>query len=167
VDLEKAFVRVNRKVIYWSLRKGVFEKIIHVIKSMYDEARTDVWRVGFHQGSCLRPLLFIIVMDAISEATRPEVPWDMLYADDLIVVEDSVSNFQTRFSGWQRALESKGLKVKNKTETMVCSKEDESVAITDSKVNIRMQVETVKCHGSTVNAKGGCEEDVKNRIKAA
>jgi len=41
------------------------------------------------------------------------------------------------------------------------------VAITDSKVNILKQVETVKYYGLTVNAKGGCEEDVKNRIKAA
>jgi hypothetical protein len=180
VDLEKAFDRVPREVVFWSLRrKGVSEKIIRVIKSMYDEARTAVRsgagctagfeiRVGVHQGSCLSPLLFIIVMDAISEAARREVPWDMLYADDLILAEDSASNLQIRFSGWQRALESKGLKVNaNKTETMVCSKEDESVAITDSKGNILKQVETFKYLGSTVNAKGGCEEDVKNRIKAA
>jgi len=106
-------------------------------------------------------------MGAIGKATRREVPWDMLYADDLIVAEDSASNLQTCFSGWQRALESKGLRVNtNETEIMVCSKEDESVAITDSKGNILKQVETVKYLGSTVNAKGGCEEDVKNRIKA-
>lgn len=61
---------------------------------MYDEARTTVRcgvgitaafeiRVGVHQGSCLSPLLFIIVMDAVSECVRKDVPWDMLYADDL------------------------------------------------------------------------------------
>jgi len=87
---------------------------------MYDEARAAVRsgagcmagfeiQVGFHQGSYLSPLLYIIVMDAISEATRREVPWDMLYAEDLITAEDSASNLQTRFSGWQRALESEGL----------------------------------------------------------
>ena len=32
-------------------------------------------------------MLFIIVMDAISEHVRREVPWDMLYADDLIVAD--------------------------------------------------------------------------------
>jgi len=94
-------------------------------------------------------------MDAISEATIHEVPWDMLYADDLIMSEDSTSNLQTLFSGWQRALESKGLKVNaNITETMVCSKEDMSVAITDSRGNILKQVESFKYIGSTVNAKG-------------
>jgi len=38
---------------------------------------------------------YLIVMDAISEATRREVPWDMLYADDLIMAEDSASNLET------------------------------------------------------------------------
>jgi len=41
------------------------------------------------------------------------------------------------------------------------------VAITDNKGNILKQVETVKYLGSTVDVKGGCKEDVKNRIKAA
>jgi len=84
------------------------------------------------------------------------------------MAEDSASNLQTRFSWWQRALARNGLKVNtNKTETMVCSKDDESVAITDSKGNILQQVKTFKNLGSTVNPKGGCEEDVQNRIKAA
>jgi len=51
-------------------------------------------RVWFHQGSCLSPLLFIIVMDAISE-TRREVWWDML---------DTPLN---RGCWWQRQMEKK------------------------------------------------------------
>ena len=49
--------------------------------------RTSEIRVGVQQGSCLSPLLFIIGMDAILEHVRREVPWDMLYADDLIVAD--------------------------------------------------------------------------------
>ena len=65
-----------------------------------------------HQGSCLSPLLFIIVMVAISEHVRREVPWDMLYADDLIIVADKEeAGIQARFSDWQWALESKELKI--------------------------------------------------------
>jgi len=37
VDLEKAFDRVPREVLYWSLRrKGISEKLVRVIRSMYD-----------------------------------------------------------------------------------------------------------------------------------
>jgi len=40
----------------------------------------------------------------------------MPYADDLIVVEESYAKLRERFGEWQKALESKGLKVNmNKT----------------------------------------------------
>ena len=43
VDLEKAFDRVPREVVYWSLRKrGVPERLIGMIKSLYAGARTVV-----------------------------------------------------------------------------------------------------------------------------
>jgi len=83
VDLEKAFNRVPREVLYWSLRKnGITEKLVRVIQSKYDGATTTVRTgkgntiafeicVGVHQGSCLSPLLFIIVMGAISVDVSP------------------------------------------------------------------------------------------------
>src|SRR6218665_2488737 len=43
VDLEKAFDRVPREVIYLSLReKGITEKMVPLVKSMYEAARTSV-----------------------------------------------------------------------------------------------------------------------------
>jgi len=86
MDLEKSFDRVPREVLYWSLRKkGITEKIVRVIKSVYDGATTTVRTgkgntiafkicIGVHQGSCLSPLLFSIVMDVISEFISREVP---------------------------------------------------------------------------------------------
>ena len=59
-------------------------------------------------------------MDAVSELVRLDVPWDMLFANDLIVAEDSLHKMLARYVGWQKALESKGLNVDaSKTETMV------------------------------------------------
>jgi len=37
------------------------------------------------RGILSQSILFIIVMDAVSEYVRHDVPWDMLYADDLIL----------------------------------------------------------------------------------
>ena len=46
VDLEKAFDRVPRKVIWWALRKlGVDEWIVGLVQGMYSNARSRV-RVG-------------------------------------------------------------------------------------------------------------------------
>jgi len=46
----------------------------------------------------LSPLLFVFVMAAVSEAgseaVRREIPWEKLYADDLIVAENAAGNFK-------------------------------------------------------------------------
>ncbi len=79
VDLEKAFDRVPHDLIWWSLRmKGADEAEIKMIQDMYKVAVTYIRtpcgstdefpvKVGVHQGSSLSPLLFIIVLDAITE----------------------------------------------------------------------------------------------------
>jgi len=43
-------------------------------------------RVGVHQGSVLSPLLFIIVMEVLSISFKQGLPWEPLYADDLVLV---------------------------------------------------------------------------------
>ena len=43
-------------------------------------------KVGVHQGSILSPLLFIIVLKALSCELRSMVPWEVLYADDLVII---------------------------------------------------------------------------------
>ena len=102
VDLEKAFDRVPRKVIWWALRKlGVDEWIVHLVQGMYSNARSRVpvgegfseefeVKVGVHQGSVLSPLLFIIVLEALSREFRCGVPWEDLYADDLVIIAESL-----------------------------------------------------------------------------
>ena len=82
VDLEKAFDRVPRKVLWWALRSlGVEEWAVPVIQGMYVNARSRVRvngqyseeigvGVGVHQGSFLSPLLFILVLEALSREFR-------------------------------------------------------------------------------------------------
>ena len=43
-----------------------------------------------HQGSALSPLLFVIVTEAISTEFRVALPWELLYADDLAVIAETV-----------------------------------------------------------------------------
>ena len=99
VDLEKAFDRVPQKVIWWALSKlGVDEWIVRLVQGMYSNARSRVSvgevyseefevKVGVHQGSVLSLLLVIIVLEASSRDFSCGVPWEDLYADDVIIAE--------------------------------------------------------------------------------
>ena len=44
--------------------------------------------VGVHQGSVLSPLLFILVLDVIAKDLGRGLPWEMLIADDLVILGD-------------------------------------------------------------------------------
>ncbi|XP_013136419.1 PREDICTED: uncharacterized protein LOC106101656 [Papilio polytes] len=70
VDLKKAYDRVPRKVL-WS-EAGVTDKFSVA--------------VCLHQGSALSPYLFLLVIDASTSAIQEEVPWCMLFADDIVLV---------------------------------------------------------------------------------
>jgi len=54
-----------------------------------------------HQGSALSPLLFVIVMEAISRKFRVALPWELLYADDLAVIAETEEDLTKRLSEWK------------------------------------------------------------------
>jgi len=80
VDLEKDFDRFPREVISWAMRKqGVKQWLVSAVTSMYTGTKTVVRRfrgkrVGMHQGSALSPLIFVIVVEAISREFTVTLP---------------------------------------------------------------------------------------------
>ena len=133
VDLEKAFDRIPRSVLWWAMRKlGVEEWIVRMVQAMYTDVRSSVRvnskyssefqvKVGLHQGSVLSPILFIIVMEALSIEFRTGCPWELLYADDLVIVAESAEELIHKLKIWKVNLESKGLRVNMGKTKILCS----------------------------------------------
>ena len=123
MDLEKAFDRVPTKVISWAMRKlGVEEWLVSAVMSMYTGAEAVVRtvygggrgfevRVGVHQGSGLSPLLFVIVMEAVSGEFGVALPWGLLCAGDLAVVAEAEEELIGRLNEWKEDVESRGMRV--------------------------------------------------------
>ena len=137
VDLEKAYDRVLRSVVWEVLKKrGVGGTYMKIVKAIYDgvttkiKTRTEVSKnfevkLRVHQGSALSPYLFILVLDELLKGLMVhEVPWCMLFADDMVLIADvqeverMLGQVRTRMLA-RKTLEDKGLRLnREKTEHM-------------------------------------------------
>ncbi|KAK3552184.1 hypothetical protein QTP86_005113 [Hemibagrus guttatus] len=179
VDLEKAYDRVPREVLWYCMRKsGVAEKYVRVVQDMYERSRTVVrcavgqteeFKVeeGLHQGSALSPFLFAIVMDQLSEEVRQESPWTMMFADDIVICSESREQVEENLERWRFALERRGMKVSHSKTEYMCVNEREgsgTVRLQDEEVK---KVQEFKYLGSTVQSNGesGKEYLYNSRVK--
>ena len=67
-------------------------------------------KVYFHQRSVLSPLLFIIVLEALSLQFRTGISWELLYTDDPVIIDESEGKFRRKLR-WMSEMEEKGLRV--------------------------------------------------------
>ena len=134
VDLEKVFDRVPREVNCFALkRKGVPEYLLNGVMSLYKGCKTAVSvdgelsslfsvKVGVHQGFALSPLLFIMVIDVLTEDVRDASLMELLYADDLVLCGESLNEVMDNYGRWKNSVEGKGLRVNvDKTKGMQLS----------------------------------------------
>jgi hypothetical protein len=114
IDLEKAYDKVTRNIMWWALQKHkVSTKYITLIKDMYDNVVTSVRtsdgytndfsiNIGLHQGSALSPYLFALVMDEVIRDIQDDIPWCMLFADDVVLVDESRTGVDQKLELWRR-----------------------------------------------------------------
>ena len=83
------------------------------VQAMYNNTRSRVRvnntysdEVGVHQGSVLSPLLFVIVLEALSCEFRTGTPWELLYADDLVISAETEEGLKMKLNKWKTEMES-------------------------------------------------------------
>ena len=131
IDLEKAYDKIPRNMMLWVLdRHKVPTKYMAFIKDMYNNVMTRVRtsdgdtddfpiKIGLHQGSALSPYLFALGMDEVTRDKQGDIPWCMLFADDVVLVDESRAGVNRKLELWRQTLESKGFRLsRTKTEYM-------------------------------------------------
>ena len=58
----------------------------------------------------MSPLLFMIVMEALSKEFRVGCPWELLYAGDLVLVAETLEDLKKKLKIWKNNIEAKGLR---------------------------------------------------------
>ena len=71
-------------------------------------------------------------MEAVTRDIRIGLPWELLYADDMVLLAESVDELLEKLKTWKQALEKKGMKVNvGKTKWMLSG--EDTVLISNSK----------------------------------
>ena len=70
----------------------------------------------------LSPFLFALVVDVVNKFVREGALSELLYADDLVLMSETIERLRGKFSKWKEAFESKALKVNlEKAKVMLSS----------------------------------------------
>ena len=118
------------------------------LEKAYEESKTVVScaigttesfqvKVGLHQGAALSPFLFAVMMDRLTDEVRREPPWTMLFADDIVIFEETRREVEQILESWRYALERRGMKVSRSKTKYLCingGNDDETVTMENTKV---------------------------------
>ena len=113
-------------------KKGIPEVFVRSVVSLHKGAKQESVdcelseefevKVGMHQGSVPSHFLFAVVVDVLTEFSREGALSELLYADDLFLMSDTIDGLSNKFIKWKETFESKGLKIiLEKTKVMVSS----------------------------------------------
>jgi hypothetical protein len=167
--------------MWWALDKHkVPAKYVTLIKDMYNNVVTSVRtndgntdyfpiKIWLHQGSALSPYLFALVIDEVTRNIQGDIPWCMLFVNDVVLVDKSWAGINKKLELWWHTLESKGFRVSGtKTEYMRC--DFGTTTQKEGDVSLEGQVvprkDTFRYLESMLHRDGDIDANVSHRIKA-
>ncbi|PHU07744.1 Calmodulin-binding receptor-like cytoplasmic kinase 3 [Capsicum chinense] len=73
--------------------------------------------MGLHKGSTFNLFLFALVMDVLTWEIQGEVSWCMLFADDLVFIDETHGGVNVELEVWRQTLESKRFRLSRTNTT--------------------------------------------------
>ena len=121
-------------------KRGIPEVMVRAVTSLYEGAKKRIRvglelserfevKVGVHQGSLLLLFVLVIVVDMVMETVRNGLMSEMLYADNLVLMSETMEGLREKFWKWKEAFERKGLKENLGKTNMVVSGVEGEVSV--------------------------------------
>ena len=189
VDLEKAFDRVDRELLWQVLeRYGVRGRLKEAVEPLYLQSEACVrvqgknseWFevvMGVRQGCTMSPWLFNLVMDSIvREATKSfqggvqlegsKVQF-LLFADDLVLVAENEEDIKKNAEVLNEVMKKWKMRINwQKTKVMVVQRGGGTCHLVVDDVEVEA-VQTTKYLGAMFNVEASCDNEIENRIGMA
>jgi hypothetical protein len=67
----------------------MYRDVVMFVRTCDSDTSDFPIKIGLHQGSALSPYLFALVMDEVTRDIQGDIHWCMLFADDVVLVDDS------------------------------------------------------------------------------
>ena len=99
----------------------MYNNVVTSIRTSDEDTDDFPIKIGLHQGSALSPYLFALVMDEVTRDIQGDIPWCMLFANDVLLVDKSRTGVNQKLELRRETLESKDFRLsRTKTEYMRC-----------------------------------------------
>jgi hypothetical protein len=176
IDLEKAYYKVTRNALqkhkfsikYFTLIKDMYDNVVTSVRTSNRDTNDFLINIGLHQESALSSYLFALMMDEVTRNIQGGIPWWMLFADDVVLVNESRTGVNQKLELYRRTLEAKDFRLsRSKTEYMKCdfsttTQEERDVRLDGQVVHKK---DTFRYLGSMLQNDRDIDEDVSHGIK--